>query len=119
MSVTPIAVLGPGGVGGVIAARTGAVCVGTERTVGAIEAGGLVLVHDGTRNPDDLARVAGEAGFAFTAEEYQAAVKEELARRYAAAEIGEEQLHRVAGGADGVTKPPNRVDGGDVVFACR
>ena len=49
MSVAPIAVLGQGGVGGVLAARTGAVCVGTERTVEAIRARGLALVHDGER----------------------------------------------------------------------
>ena len=38
-----IAVLGLGGIGGMIAARTGAVCVGTERTVAAIQARGLAL----------------------------------------------------------------------------
>lgn len=44
-----VAVLGVGGVGGVIAARTGALCVGTERTVEAISATGLTLVaSDGT-----------------------------------------------------------------------
>ena len=37
----PIAVLGAGGIGGMIAARTGAVCVGTARTVEAIRASGL------------------------------------------------------------------------------
>lgn len=36
-----IAVLGIGGVGGVLAARTGALCVGTERTVAALHSGGL------------------------------------------------------------------------------
>lgn len=41
----PIAVLGPGGIGGMLAARTGAICVGTERTVAAIGKGGLTLVH--------------------------------------------------------------------------
>jgi 2-dehydropantoate 2-reductase len=41
----PIAVLGPGGIGGMLAARTGAICVGTERTVAAIGEGGLTLVH--------------------------------------------------------------------------
>ena len=41
----PIAVLGPGGIGGMLAARTGAICVGTERTVAAIRAAGLTLVH--------------------------------------------------------------------------
>jgi len=62
VSVAPIAVLGPGGVGGVIAARTGAVCVGTERTVEAIRARGLALVHDGERtmtHPDAVVRLEG------------------------------------------------------------
>jgi 2-dehydropantoate 2-reductase len=40
----PLAVLGLGGVGGALAARTGAICVGTERTVEAIRARGLTLV---------------------------------------------------------------------------
>ncbi len=39
--------LGLGGIGGMLAARTGALCVGTERTVEAIRAGGLTLTHDG------------------------------------------------------------------------
>lgn len=47
--MTPLAVLGPGGVGGLVAARTGAVCVGTERSVEAIRALGLTLVHDGAQ----------------------------------------------------------------------
>jgi len=38
-------VLGLGGVGGLVAARTGALCVGTERTVDAIRSDGLRLVH--------------------------------------------------------------------------
>ena len=33
VTATSIAVLGPGGVGGVVASLTGALCVGTERTV--------------------------------------------------------------------------------------
>ena len=41
----PVAVLGLGGIGGLIAVRTGALCVGTERTVAAIRAKGLTLVH--------------------------------------------------------------------------
>jgi 2-dehydropantoate 2-reductase len=41
----PIAVLGVGGIGGMLAVRTGAVCVGTERTVAAIRSSGLRLVH--------------------------------------------------------------------------
>ena len=44
MSRAPLAVLGLGGVGGALAARTGALCVGTERTVEAIRARGLTLV---------------------------------------------------------------------------
>jgi 2-dehydropantoate 2-reductase len=43
----PLAVLGLGGIGGMLAARTDALCVGTERTVAAIRARGLTLVHDG------------------------------------------------------------------------
>jgi 2-dehydropantoate 2-reductase len=43
-----IAVLGVGGVGGMLAARTGAICVGTERTVAAIRSSGLTLVHGET-----------------------------------------------------------------------
>jgi len=40
-------VLGLGGIGGMLAVRTGAICVGTERTVGAIEERGLTLAHGG------------------------------------------------------------------------
>jgi 2-dehydropantoate 2-reductase len=43
-----IAVLGVGGVGGMVAVRTGAICVGTERTVAAIRGSGLTLVHGET-----------------------------------------------------------------------
>ena len=42
-----IAVLGLGGIGGMIAVRTGALCVGTERTVAAIRANGLTLAAGG------------------------------------------------------------------------
>jgi 2-dehydropantoate 2-reductase len=42
----PIAILGPGGIGGMLAVRTGAMCIGTERTVAAIRASGLTLVQD-------------------------------------------------------------------------
>ena len=42
-----LAVLGIGGVGGLIAARTGALCVASERTAAAIGESGLRLVHDG------------------------------------------------------------------------
>ena len=45
--MTPIAVLGLGGVGGLLAARTNGLCVGTERTVDAIRERGLRLVHVG------------------------------------------------------------------------
>ena len=45
MTRAPLAVLGVGGVGGMLAARTGALCVGTSRTVAAIRARGLTLVH--------------------------------------------------------------------------
>jgi len=45
--VTPaaVAVLGAGGVGGMLAARTGALVVATERSVAALRANGLRLVH--------------------------------------------------------------------------
>ena len=43
-----IAVLGVGGIGGLLAARTGALCVGTERSVDAIRAVGLKLVQGET-----------------------------------------------------------------------
>jgi 2-dehydropantoate 2-reductase len=42
-----VAVLGLGGIGGMLVARTGALGIGTEATVEAIGAGGLTLVHDG------------------------------------------------------------------------
>jgi 2-dehydropantoate 2-reductase len=42
-----LAVLGVGGIGGVLAARTGALCVGTERTVAAIRDRGLRLEQAG------------------------------------------------------------------------
>src|SRR5262245_55478288 len=45
-------------------------------------------------------KLAGEAGFIFTAQEYDDALKEEIARQHAAAEMSEEQLGRVAGGND-------------------
>ena len=44
---TPLAVLGLGGIGGVLAASTGALCVGTERTVDAIRTRGLRVTHGG------------------------------------------------------------------------
>ena len=49
-----IAVLGPGGIGGLIAARTGALCVGTTRTVEAIRADGLTLAQGGTTTVERL-----------------------------------------------------------------
>ncbi|HET8742090.1 MAG TPA: 2-dehydropantoate 2-reductase [Gaiella sp.] len=48
MTPVPVAVLGVGGIGGMLAARTGALCVGTPRTVEAIRERGLTLTHDGT-----------------------------------------------------------------------
>ena len=50
MTATPVAVLGPGGVGGVVASLTGAVCVGTERTVEALRRDGLAVVRAGGRS---------------------------------------------------------------------
>lgn len=47
-SRAPVAVLGLGGVGGLVAARTGAICVGTERSVAAIRSNGLTLIHGAT-----------------------------------------------------------------------
>jgi len=43
----PIAVLGTGGIGGLLAAGTGAICVGTERSVAAIRDRGLALTQGG------------------------------------------------------------------------
>ncbi len=42
-----VAVLGLGGIGGMLVARTGALGIGTEATVDALRDGGLTLVHDG------------------------------------------------------------------------
>ena len=47
MTPAPVAVLGLGGIGGVLAARTGALAVGTERTVAVIRDRGLTLVNGG------------------------------------------------------------------------
>ena len=47
MNPAPLAVLGLGGIGGLLAARTEALCVGTERTVAAIRERGLTLVEGG------------------------------------------------------------------------
>ncbi len=59
-ATAPIAVLGAGGVGGLVAARTGALCVGTPRTVAALRARGLTLVHEGEEtvtHPDAVERL--------------------------------------------------------------
>lgn len=53
----PIAVLGVGGIGGLVAARTGAICVGTQRSVAAIRATGLTLVHGATTTVTEHAAV--------------------------------------------------------------
>lgn len=45
MTPEPVAVLGLGGIGGMIAARTGALCVGTERSIDVIRDRGLALTH--------------------------------------------------------------------------
>jgi 2-dehydropantoate 2-reductase len=45
MTREPVAVLGLGGVGGMVAARTRALCVGTERSVDAIRDRGLVVTQ--------------------------------------------------------------------------
>ena len=61
----PVAVLGIGGVGGVLAARTGALCVGTERTVAAIRGSGLALVHGETTtvaHPEAVERLETPVG---------------------------------------------------------
>jgi 2-dehydropantoate 2-reductase len=44
-----VAVLGAGGVGGMLGARTGALVVATERSVAAIRENGLTFVHGSTR----------------------------------------------------------------------
>ena len=47
MTPVPVAVLGLGGIGGMLVARTGALGVGTEGSVEAIGASGLTLLHAG------------------------------------------------------------------------
>ena len=47
MTPVPVAVLGLGGIGGMLVARTGALGVGTEGSVDAIDASGLTLLHAG------------------------------------------------------------------------
>jgi 2-dehydropantoate 2-reductase len=61
----PVAVLGVGGIGGMLAARTGAICVGTERTVAAIQGSGLTLFHGGTTtvtHPEAVERLEAPVG---------------------------------------------------------
>src|SRR5262245_61135180 len=45
-----------------------------------------------------VVRIAAAAGFAFTAEEYEVAVRQCLAQRHAAGELASDQLDIVAGG---------------------
>ena len=49
----------------------------------------------------DIVTLATEAGFVFTAAEYDAAVKETLAKEHGAGDLSEEQLQQIAGGARG------------------
>ncbi len=61
----PVAVLGVGGIGGMLAARTGAICVGTERTVAAIQGSGLTLFHGETTtvtHPEAVERLEAPVG---------------------------------------------------------
>ncbi|HEY7178232.1 MAG TPA: 2-dehydropantoate 2-reductase N-terminal domain-containing protein [Gaiella sp.] len=65
MTRTPLAVLGLGGIGGMLAARTEALCIGTERTVEAIRERGLTLVEgDETRvaHPEATLRLERPVG---------------------------------------------------------
>jgi predicted ribosomally synthesized peptide with nif11-like leader len=48
----------------------------------------------------EVVQIAAAAGFAFTAAEYETAVKEALGRQYAAGQLSEEQLGLIAGGYD-------------------
>jgi len=61
-----------------------------------------------------VAKVAAEAGFAFTADEYDAAVSEELAQRHAAGELSDEDMAQVAGGIGGSTPTMYHCTGGTV-----
>jgi hypothetical protein len=45
-----------------------------------------------------VVKLAAEVGFVFTAQEYDAAVKEELTRQHSAGELDERQLVDIAGG---------------------
>jgi len=60
----PLAVLGLGGVGGALAARTGALCVGTERTVDAVISRLRRKVEDDPSDPELLLTAWG-VGYKF------------------------------------------------------
>ncbi|MGE3808503.1 MAG: Nif11-like leader peptide family RiPP precursor [Gemmataceae bacterium] len=45
-----------------------------------------------------VVQIAAEAGFVFTAEDYQAAIKKEVERQHAAGNLNEQQLREVVGG---------------------
>ncbi|MGE3807339.1 MAG: Nif11-like leader peptide family natural product precursor [Gemmataceae bacterium] len=45
-----------------------------------------------------IVKVGAEAGFAFNADEYQTAIKEEAERQHAAGELDKQQLDAVVGG---------------------
>ena len=49
-----------------------------------------------------VVRIAAAAGFPFTAEEYEQALKSELARQHASSELDEFQLAEVLGGGSGI-----------------
>lgn len=62
MTPVPVAVLGLGGIGGMLVARTGALGVGTEGSVEAIAASGLTLLHAGettVTRPEVVTRLDG------------------------------------------------------------
>jgi predicted ribosomally synthesized peptide with nif11-like leader len=46
-----------------------------------------------------VVKIAAAAGFTFTAADYEAALKEALAREYAVGQLQEEQLQQAVGGA--------------------
>ena len=65
MTRAPLAVLGLGGIGGLLAARTGALCVGTERTVAAIAEHGLTFVEGASTSvtrPEATTRLESPVG---------------------------------------------------------
>jgi len=49
---------------------------------------------------EEIVRIASEAGFSFTVEDYEAAALEMAQDRHAAGELSDEDLDAVAGGAD-------------------